>query len=162
MRVIGGIGVMVAVALALVGCSLVAAPDPDCPPVDEGGECFVPTEQGFLDHALESAGAWPQLDGISLVPQGVIEGFDEAANQPTWIVPMVADGSVVAASRFLALDDRVRLGEVVLYQPPRPSFPTPGDGERLVISPALGEECVDPVPDDCLFAEHLWRLEPAP
>jgi hypothetical protein len=161
MRVIDRIGVVLAVALAVAGCSLVAA-DPDCPPVDEGGECFVPTEQGFLDHAMESAGAWPPLDGVNLVPQGVIEGFDRAANQRTWIVPMVADGRVVAASRFLPFDDRVRLGEVVLYQPPRQSFPTPDEGERLVILPALGRECVDPEADKCLFAEHLWLLEPAP
>jgi hypothetical protein len=151
-------GILVAVVLSLSGCS-VLEPGPDqCRPVDEGGDCFAPSPEGFVEHALASARAWPQLDGLAIEAGGVIEGFDAAADQPTWIVPLHSDGRIVAASRFLPLGAEVRLGEVALYQPPRDAFPTPAENERLVIFTAV---CGDPMPASCVFREYGWRIEPA-
>lgn len=133
--------------------------DPDCPPVDVGGECFTATRQGFIDHALASTQAWPQLRGIQVEANEVIEAFDDAAGKPTWIVPIRSGAAVVAASRFLPLRDQVRLAEIVLYQPPRGAFPKPGPNERLVI---FTNGCGDAIPPDCLFTNYGWRLEAAP
>lgn len=148
-------------AMMVVGCSIIRGePGPnECVPVDEGGECFTPSHQGFIDHALESTRAWPQLSGLAVEVSEVIEGFDAAAGQPTWIVPIRSDGRVVAASRFLPFRDQVRLGEVALYLPPRESFPTPRPDERLVIFTKM---CGDPMPETCVFSEYGWRIEPAP
>ena len=33
-----------------------------------------------------------------------VDGFDAEAGQPTWVVPLRSDASIVAASRFLPLD----------------------------------------------------------
>ncbi len=153
------LGILVALCWSLSGCSLVGLGPDACRPVDEGGECFAPSGDGFAEHAIESARAWPQLDGIALEAGGVIDAFDEAAGEPTWIVPLWADGRIVAASRFLPFGaDEVRLGEVALYRPPRDGIPTPAAGERLVIFTAM---CGDPMPATCLFRESGWRIEPA-
>jgi hypothetical protein len=109
---------------------LEAGPD-ECRPVDEGGECFAPSD----------------------------EGFDAAADAPTWIVPLRSNGQIVAASRFLPFENQVRLGEVALYLPARVEFPTPAQDERLVIFP---QPCGEPMPATCLFREHGWRIEQAP
>lgn len=152
------LGILVGVALLLSGCSLLEPGPDECRPVDVGGECFAPSSEGFVEHALTSARAWPQLDGLPIEARKVIEGFDATAGQPTWIVPLYSDGRIVAASRFLSFGDEVRLGEVALYQPARDTFPTPAENERLVI---FTEECGDPMPATCLFNEHGWRIEPA-
>ena len=152
------LGILIALSWSLSGCSLVGLGPDACRPVDEGGECFAPSRDGFVEHAIESASAWPQLDGLAIEAGGVIEGFDAAAGEPTWIVPLLSDGRIVAASRFLPFGDEVRLGEVALYQPARDGFPTPAAGERLVIFTAM---CGDPIPATCLFREHGWRIEPA-
>ena len=150
---------LVVLTLSLSGCSMLQ-PGPDgCRPVDEGGGCFVPSRDGFVEHALVSARAWPQLDGLTIEASEVIEGFDAAAGQPTWIVPLRSDGGIVAASRFLPFNGEVRLGEVALYLPARDKFPTPVQNERLVI---FAKMCGDPMPATCLFREHGWRLEQAP
>ncbi len=153
------LGILIALSWSLSGCSLVGLGPDACRPVDEGGECFAPSRDGFVEHAIESARAWPQLDGLAIEAGGVIEGFDAAAGAPTWIVPLLSDGRVVAASRFLPFGDEVRLGEIALYLPPRDGFPTPAAGERLVIFTAM---CGDPMPATCLFREYGWRIEPAP
>ncbi len=131
-----------------------------CYPVDEGGNCFDPTEQAFIDHAIESTRAWPQLAGLAVQATEIIEAYDTAAEQPTWIVPITADGRIVAASRFLPFGHQVRLGEIALYQPPRDTFPTPGLRQRLIVFATAS--CVDPMPDQCLFSERGWRIEPSP
>jgi hypothetical protein len=137
-----------------------ASPEPDeCRPVDEGGRCFVPSRDGFVEHALVSAWAWPQLDGLRIEASEGIESFDAAAGRQTWIVPLRSNGGIVAASRFLPFDDEVRLGEVALYPAARDRFPTPAQNERLVIFTRM---CGDPIPATCLFREHGGRLEQAP
>ncbi len=154
------VGILVAVALSLSACSLLEPGPDDCPVrVDEGGECFAPSRAGFVEHALASFQAWPQFDGLAIEAGEVIEGFDAAAGQPTWIVPLRSDGRIVAASRFLPFQDKVRLGEVVLYLPARDKFPTPGQNERLVI---FAQMCGDPMAATCLFREYGWRIEQAP
>lgn len=153
------LAVLVASALVLAGCSFLSAPDSACAPVDPGGECFAPSNAAFVEHALTSATAWPQLNGVALTPGDVIEGFDEVAGQPTWVVPLLANERVVAASRFLPVGDRVRLAEVALYEPPRLDFPTPKDGDRLVLMSA--GVCGDPLPEKCLFTNYGWRFDPA-
>lgn len=150
------------VALAIIpalssACSVVTDRDPWCPPVDEGGDCFRPSEAAFKAHALQSATAWPQLRGLPITAGQVIEGFDEVAGQPTWVVPLLAEGRVVAASRFLPFEGFVRLGEVALYQPPRLDFPIPNAGERFVLS--AGPGCSEPGPEACLFSGYRWRLD---
>lgn len=87
----------------------------------------------------------------------VIEGFDEVAGQPTWVVPLLAEGRFVAASRFLPYDGFVRLGEVALYKPPLLDFPMPRAGERLVLT--SGASCSGPGLEACLFSGYHWRLE---
>lgn len=154
------LAVCAATALVLSSCSFLFRDDPACRPVDVGGECFAPSNAAFVAHALTSATAWPQLLGASLTPGDVIEGFDEVAAQPTWVVALRADGRVVAASRFLPVGDRVRLAEVALYEPPRLDFPTPGDGQQLVL--ILAGVCGDPMPEECLFTNYGWRFDPAP
>lgn len=159
MRTGTGLGILVAAAVLLSGCSLLLRQGADdCVPVDTGGECFAPTREGFIEHALASARAWPQLDGLAIEAGEIIEGFDAAAEQPTWIVPLRFEGRFVGASRFLPFREQVRLGEVALYQPARDAFPAPGQGERLVIFTAA---CGDPMPEACLFREYRWRIEPA-
>jgi hypothetical protein len=154
-------GLLIALTLSLSGCSLLE-PGPDaCRPVDEGGECFTPSHDGFIAHALASSRAWPQLDGMPVEATEVIDAFDEESEREIWIVPLRAGGQVVAASRFqpFADTDQVRLGEVALYQPARASFPAPRPGQRLVsfIAP-----CGETMPESCLFTNFGWRLEAAP
>jgi len=152
-------GILAAVAFCLSGCFAVEPGPDDCRPVDEGGECFAPSRVGFVEHALASARAWPQLDGRAIEAGEVVEGFDAAAGQPTWIVPLRSDGEIVAASRFLPFEHAVRLAEIALYLPAREAFPMPAPGERLVI---FTQACGDPMPATCLFNEHGWRLEQDP
>ena len=153
------VGILVAVALSLSGCSMLEPGPHQCRPVDVGSECFAPSRAGFVKHALASARAWPQLDGLAIEAGEVIEGFDAAADEPTWMVPLRSDGRIVAASRFLPFQNEVRLGEVALYLPARDEFPMPGQNERLVI---FTQACGDPMPAACLFSEHGWRIEQAP
>lgn len=151
------VGILVAVAFTLSGCSLLETGLDECRPVDEGGECFAPSRTGFVEHALASTRAWPQLEGLTIEAGVVVEGFDAAAGLPTWIVPLSSDGRFVAASRFLPFGDEVRLGEVAIYVPARDEFPTPRENERLVI---FTQTCGDPMPATCLFRKHGWRIEP--
>jgi hypothetical protein len=152
------VGMLLAVALSLSGCSMVEPGPDECRPVDEGGECFAPSRAGFVDHALASARAWPRLDGLAIEAGEVVEGFDAAADGQTWIVPLRSNGRIVAASRFLPFGSEVRLGEVALYLPARHGFPTPAQNERLVI---FTQACGDPIPATCLFRGHGWRIEHA-
>lgn len=153
-----GVALVAAVALVIAGCSFLTDDPSACRPVDVGGECFAPSDKGFVEHALTSARAWPQLNGLDIEAGAVIEGFDAVAAQPTWIVPLRSGGQIVAASRFLPFGDQVRLGEVTLYEPARDSFPVPRDGERLVL---VSGYCGDPLPDECLFTNYGWRIEQA-
>ena len=153
-----GLALVAALVLVTAGCSFLADDPSACRPVDVGGECFAPSDEGFIEHALTSAGAWPQLDGLDIEAGGVIKGFDADAAQPTWVVPLRSGGQTVAASRFLPFGDQVRLAEVTLYQPARDSFPAPGNGERLVL---VSAGCGEPLPDECLFTNYEWRIEQA-
>jgi hypothetical protein len=151
--------VLVALTLAAgiaAGCSVFELGDPWCPPVDVGGDCFLPSDDAFVAHALESATAWPQLDGVQITAGPVIEGFDEAAGQQTWVVPLLGNGRTVAASRFLPFEGHVRLAEVALYQPPRDVFPVPRAGRHLVLFEMV---CPDPSTAACLFQNYGWRVE---
>lgn len=159
MRTGAVVGILVAVVLSLSGCSILEPGPDECRPVDEGGECFAPARASFVEHALASARAWPQLDGLAIEAGEVVEAFDAAADAPTWIVPLRSNGQIVAASRFLPFENEVRLGEVALYVPARDESPTPAQNERLVI---FTQVCGDPMPKTCLFREHAWRIERAP
>lgn len=149
---------LISLALSLSACSLLEPGPGACRPVDEGGECFTPSHEGFISHALASARAWPQLDGLVVEATEVIDAFDTESGQAIWIVPIRAGGKIVAASRFQQFSDKdqVQLGEVALYLPPRLSFPAPRAGQRLVIFHA---SCGDPMPESCLFTNFGWRLE---
>ena len=87
----------------------------------------------------------------------VIEAFDEDSGQRAWIVPIESGDLIVAASRFSPAGAQVKLGEVVLYLPARESIPVPAAGERLILSQRI---CGDPLPAECLFTNHAWRIEP--
>lgn len=139
------------------GCSLGADPDAWCPPVDPGGNCSPPSEVAFKAHALESATAWPQLSGLSITAGPVIEGFDEAAGQPTWVVPLFADGQVVAASRFLPSEGYVKLGEIALYQPPWLDFPI----RTQASSSCSHQAMVAPTPAlrRAPFSSYQWHID---
>lgn len=130
--------------IVLAGCGLVEPSGP-CAPVDVGGECFEPSEEGFIDHALTSAGAWPQLDGVERTADRVIEGTDVTNDMQTWVVPLLADGEMVAVSRFLPVTDhQVRLGEVALLEEPLPPLPA--------------DLCHDNPELECLFSELAWAV----
>jgi len=127
-----------------------------CAPVDVGGECFAPSNEGFLQHALTSADAWPQLDGVELSADRVIEGVQLPDNTPIWLVPIMSDNRMVAISRFVAVErDQVKLGEVALLERPLPPLPADVGGE-LVLFVDIG--CVDDASVDCLFGAHRWAV----
>lgn len=144
--------------LAITGCGMLG-PEPSgpCAPVDIGGDCFEPSEEGFIDHALTSAGAWPQLDGVEVTADRVIEGTDVTNDTPTWIVPLIGGGEMVAISRFVPVaDNQVKLGEVALLEEPLPPLPADLGGEFVlyVDSP----RCIDNPEADCLFGELAWAV----
>lgn len=143
--------------VVLGGCSLGADASGPCAPVDMGGECFEPSEEGFIDHALTSAGAWPQLDGLDLTADRVIDGTDLTTDSPTWVVPLVAEDEMVAVSRFVPVaGGQVKLGEVALLEEPLRPLPEGLEGEFVlyVDSP----RCIDNPALDCLFSELAWAL----
>lgn len=142
--------------LALASCVLAEQSGP-CALVDVGGECFEPSAEGFIDHALTSAGAWPQINGVGVSADRVIEGTDVTNDTRTWVVPLVADGEMVAFSRFVPVaDNQVRLGEVALLEEPLPPLPADLGGEFVlyVDSP----RCIDNPELDCLFSEVAWAV----
>lgn len=150
------LGILVAGALLVSGCERFSTGPDACQPVDPGTGCFDSTREAFIEHALASARARPELDGLEIEAGEVLYGLDEAAVQPTWIVPLRSNGRVVGATRFATFRDQVRLVEVALYQPARDSFPSRGPGQNLVIFIA---PCGDPIPETCLFREYGWRIE---
>ncbi len=142
--------------VVLAGCGLVEPSGP-CAPVDVGGECFEPSEEGFIDHALTSAGTWPQLDGVALTADRVIEGADVTNDVRTWIVPLLSDGEMVAVSRFIPVtDDRVKLGEAALLEEPLPPLPADLGGEPVLY--AASPRCHDNAELECLFSELAWAV----
>lgn len=143
-------------AVVLAGCGL-ADPSGPCAPVDVGGECFEPSDEGFIDHALTSAGAWPQLNGVEVTADRVIEGTDVTNDMRTWVVPLIADGEMVAISRFIPVAaNQVKLGEVALLEEPVEPLPDELGGELVlyVDSP----RCIDNPDLDCLFSEVAWAV----
>lgn len=145
------------IVLVLVGCGLGPDPSGPCAPIDVGGECFEPSEEAFIDHALTSAAAWPQLAGVEVTADRVIEGTDVTNDLGTWVVPLTADGEMVAVSRFVPVaDNQVKLGEVALLEEPLPPLPADLGGEFVlyVDSP----HCIDNPELGCLFSELAWAV----
>lgn len=144
-------------AVVLAGCGLGPDASGPCAPVDVGGECFEPSVERFIGHALTSAGAWPQLDGVELTADPVIEGTDLTNDLRTWVVPLVADGEIVAISRFVPVaDDQVKLGEVALLEEPVAPLPADLGGEFVLY--ADSPRCIDNSDLSCLFAEYAWAV----
>lgn len=142
--------------VVLAGCGLVEPSGP-CAPVDVGGECFEPSEEGFIGHALTSAEAWPQLDGVEVTADRVIEGTDVTNDMRTWVVPLLADGEMVAVSRFIPVaDDQVKLGEVALLEEPLPPLPADLGGELVLYVDSA--HCFDNPELECLFSELAWAV----
>lgn len=145
------------IALILAGCGVGPDQSGPCAPVDVGGECFEPSEEGFIDHALTSVGAWPQLGGIEVTADRVIEGTDLTNQMRTWVVPLIAGGEMVAISRFVPVaDNQVRLGEVALLEEPLPPLPADLDGEFVLY--VDGPHCIDNAELECLFTAHAWAV----
>lgn len=144
------------IALVLTGCGLAGTSGP-CAPVDVGGECFEPTGAAFIRHALMSAEAWPQLDGVDVTADRVIEGFDRSHGTRTWVVPLMADSEMVAISRFIPVTDtQVKLGEVSLLEEPLPPLPSDFGGEFVLY--ADSPNCIDNPELECLFSELAWAI----
>jgi hypothetical protein len=149
---------VLAAALALgLGLSAVAcvAENPECRPVDVGGECFVPTATTLKTHALINATAYASLSHAPLIADEPFEAED-TDGQSIWIVPFRANGLVVGASRFVHVGSDVKLGQVVTYSHPLASFPTPGPGTRLRL---VLTGCLEPSAT-CLFASAGYELMP--
>lgn len=145
------------IVLVLAGCGLVAEASGPCAPVDVGGECFEPSEEAFIDHALTSAEAWPQLDGVEVTADRVIEGTDVTNDMGTWIVPLITDGKMVAVSRFVPVaDNQVKLGEVALLEDPLPPLPADLGGEFVLYVDS--RHCIDNPELECLFSELAWAV----
>lgn len=144
--------------VSLAGCGLLRPEPPDpCAPVDVGGECFTPSHEAFIAHALESAGAWPQLDGVALSADRVVEGDDLTNQSVTWVVPIVSEGRMVAISRFLpAGRGQVKLAEVALLEEPLPPLPDDLGGELVLF---VNPGCADDSDKACLFSEYGWALQ---
>ncbi len=144
-------------AALLSGCGLLGTDElSPCAPVDVGGECFAPSEEAFIEHALTSAGAWPQLKGVKLSADRIIEGADLANNIETWIVPMLSDGRMVAVSRFVPVENgQVKLGEVALLEEPLPRLPDDLGGEFVLF---IDVGCIDDASAGCLFGEYRWAV----
>lgn len=141
------------IAFVLVGC----APEQSrCAPVDPGGECFTPSEEAFIEHALTSATAWPQLDGVRLSADRVIEAVDLSTDSRTWLVPLMDGNRMVAISRFLTVDeDEVKLGEVSLLEEPLEALPEQFGGKVVLFAAA---SCAEDPSIDCLFNEERWAV----
>lgn len=147
------------VVLALgLGLSAIAcvAENPECRPVDVGGECFAPTAASLKAHALINATAYASLSQVLLTADEPFEAED-TDGQRIWIVPFRAKGLVVGASRFVHVGSDVKLGQVVAYTPPLETFPAPGPGTRLRL---VFTGCLEPGAT-CLFASAGWELVPA-
>lgn len=130
--------------------------DNPCAPVDVGGECFEPSTEAFIEHALTSAGAWPQLDDHELEADRVIDATDLSNDSPTWLVPLLSDGRMVAISRFMSVDqDQVKLGEVSLLEEALDPVPA-GFGGDLVLFKDVA--CAEDPSFDCLFNEVRWAV----
>ena len=144
------------VATIVSGCAMDRTGDP-CAPVDVGGECFVRSEEAFVAHALESADAWPQLDGMELSAERVIGGTDVTRNTETWVVPLLDDeGQMVAISRFVPVGtDQAKLGEVALLEDPLPPLPDDLGGELVLFE---SRRCPDDPSAACLFVETGWAI----
>lgn len=152
-----GSGLVALLIGLLSGCGLLGPRElSSCAPVDVGGECFTPSHEAFIEQAIVSSGAWPQLDGMEITADRVITGEDLDLNRPTWVVPLLADGKMVAISRYLPVDgDQVKLAEVALLERPLEPLPADLDGE-MVLFPDIG--CVDDAGVECLFSEYGWAL----
>lgn len=141
------------IAFVLVGC----APEQSrCGPVDPGGECFAPSKDAFIEHALTSATAWPQLDGVTVSATRVIEAVDLTTDSQTWLVPLMDGNRMVAISRFLTVDeDEVKLGEVSLLEEPLEPLPEQFGGEVVLFADT---SCAEDPSIDCLFNESRWAV----
>lgn len=147
----------VAVGVLLVACGVDGgdALGP-CAPVDVGGECFDPAHDAFVEHALTSAGAWPQLDDVDLSADRVIEAVDHSEGSPTWLVPLTSGDRMVAISRFIPVGDQVKLGEVALLEEPLDFLPGRFNGELVLF---VDTSCFEDASVDCLFSEMRWAVE---
>jgi hypothetical protein len=47
------LGILLALVFSLSGWSLLEPRPDECHPVDVGAECFAPSREGFIEHALE-------------------------------------------------------------------------------------------------------------
>jgi len=141
------------IAFVLTGC----APEQSrCAPVDPGGECFAPSKEAFIEHALTSAMAWPQLDGVTVSANRVIEAVDTSTDSRTWLVPLMDGNRMVAISRFLTVgEDEVKLGEVSLLEEPLEPLPERFAGELVLFADA---SCAEDPSIDCLFSEERWAV----
>jgi len=141
------------ISLFLIGC---AAEQSRCSPVDPGGECFAPSEEAFIAHALTSATAWPQLDAVRVSADRVIEAVDLSTDSPTWLVPLMEGDRMVAISRFLPVgEDEVKLAEVSLLEEPLEPLPEQFAGELVLFADA---SCAEDPSIDCLFNEEHWAI----
>ena len=149
--------VAIGIGLVLAGCGLMSDQSGDpCAPVDVGGDCFEPSPEAFIAHALRSAGAWPQLDGHNLEADRVIEATELSNDSATWLVPLLSNGRMVAISRFTSVDEsQVKLGEVSLLEEPLDP-PPPAFGGDLVLFEDVA--CAEDPSIDCLFNEMRWAV----
>lgn len=82
----------------------------------------------------------------------VIDGTDVTNDMRTWVVPLIADGEMVAISRFVPVaDNQVRLGEVALLEEPLPPLPEELGGEFVLY--VGSPHCIDNADLECLFTE---------
>jgi hypothetical protein len=142
-------------AWVLCGCSSTSIAS--CPPADDGGGCFVISAPGFTQHALASARALPQLEGVSLDAPRVFQGDDVTAGTRVWVVPLLVDDQMVAASRFVpAGGGQAKLAEVTLLEDPLPELPEDIGG--LVVLWA-NPACRGDPGLACLFPDYEWAVQ---
>ena len=115
----------------------------------------MPSSDAFVEHAIASAAAWPQLDEMELLAATVIEGTDLSRDSTTWLVPLLSDGRMVAVSRFVPAGEAAKLGEVALLEQPLDPLPEELPGELVLF---VDVACADDPSIDCLFSELRWAV----
>jgi hypothetical protein len=138
-------------------CACVSSlPSGSCPPGDDGSGCFVISGPAFRQHALTSAQALPELQGLSLAAPRVLVGDYVTAGTRVWVVPLLADGQMVAASRFVPADDgQAKLAEVALLEEPLPQLAEDIGGDVVLWA---NPGCRGDASLACPFPEYEWAV----
>jgi hypothetical protein len=146
-------------AMSLCACTTTPSPA-SCPPTDAGSACFGISGPAFRQRAAVSAAALPELgdaDPAYLDAPRVITGYELPSRTRIWVVPVLAQGRIIAASRFIAADQgRATLAETVALEEPLSELPENIGGEVVLWA---NPECRGDPTLSCLFPDYEWAVQ---